>query len=344
MMRWADHSLLHLIALFPAILGIAMRLWWRRRRDVAEALGDPALVRRLTGTDLHAFPWKRAALLVPAAALLGTAAAGPRWGTARDADVPRRGDVVLVLDASNSMLVQDVAPNRLEREREIARRLVARLGGSRVGVVAFAGSAQPLTPLTDDFGAVHLYLDALGPDVVQQDGSSLYAALRSAVNLLDVPVAGTEARPGSIVVISDGEALEPMSMVQIALEQAVQRRIPVHTVGIGTAAGGPVPDVDPATGRRRGFKKDPETREEVVSRMTGTVLADIAQATGGTFHANPDTRAVEQLAVAASSGGAGNGRGATYADNRYEWLLGLALVLIALDALLDHARPERKAQ
>ncbi|HEX8392222.1 MAG TPA: VWA domain-containing protein, partial [Longimicrobium sp.] len=237
-MRWADHSLLHLIALFPAILGIALLLWWRRRRDVAAALGDPALVRRLTGTDLLAFPWRRAALLLPAAALLGIAAAGPRWGKSREPDQPRRGDVVLVLDASNSMLVEDVAPNRLERERQIARELMAQLGGSRLGLVAFAGSGQPLTPLTDDFAAVHLYLDALGPDVVQQDGSSLYSALRSAVNLLDVPVAGREPRPGSIVVLSDGEALEPMSMVQIALEQATQRRIAVHTVGIGTANGG----------------------------------------------------------------------------------------------------------
>lgn len=342
MIRWADHSLLHLIALFPAILVIALLLWWRRRRDVADALGDPALVRRLTGTDLHAFPFRRAALLVPAAALLGVAAAGPRWGTAREADTPRRGDVVLVLDASNSMLVEDMAPNRLERERTAARQLVARLAGSRVGVVAFAGSAQALTPLTDDFGAVHLYLDALGPDVVQQDGSSLYAALRTAINLLDVPVAGTEARPGSIVVVSDGEALEPASMVQLALEQAAERRIAVHTIGIGTAAGGPVPDVDPGTGRRRGYKRDPETGEEVVSRMTETVLADIAQATGGTFRANPDEGSAAGLATAAALGGAGNGKRATYADNRYEWFLGLALVLIALDAMLDHARPRQR--
>jgi Ca-activated chloride channel family protein len=334
--RWADPFLLHLIALFPAVLGVALLLWWRRRRDVADALGDAPLVRRLAGTELRAFPWRRALLLLPAAALLGVAAAGPRWGEARDPDEPRRGDVVLVLDASNSMLVEDVRPNRLERERAIARELVSRLGGSRVGVVAFAGGGQPLTPLTDDFGAIHTYLDALGPDVVRQDGSSLYAALRAAVNLLDVP--GTEPRPGSIVMITDGEALEPASMVRIALEQATRRRITVHTVGIGTAAGGRVPDVDLATGVRGGWKRDPETGADAVSRMTETMLLQISRETGGTFHVNPDTRAVRELAGVAASGGAGSAKGRSFADNRYEWFLGLALVLIALDSLNDHGR------
>ena len=77
---WADPFLLHLIALFPALLLAAVLLWWRRRREVAEALGDPVLVRRLAGTDLRRFPGGRAVLLVLAGALLGIAAAGPRWG------------------------------------------------------------------------------------------------------------------------------------------------------------------------------------------------------------------------------------------------------------------------
>jgi Ca-activated chloride channel family protein len=334
--RWADPFLLHLIPLFPALLAAALLLWWRRRRDVADALGDPALVRRLAGTDLRAFPRRRAALLIPAAALLGLAAAGPRWGEARAVGAPR-GDVVLVLDASNSMLVEDVRPNRLERQREIARALVRRLEGSRVGLVAFAGSGHVLTPLTDDFNALNLYLDALGPDIVHQTGSSLYSALAEAVNLLDVPGAGEN--PGSIVLITDGEALEPESMVGLSLERAVRRRVAIHTVGLGTPDGGPVPNVDPETGRRRGFKRDPETRETAVSRLERPLLAAIARTTGGTAQVMPDAQAVAALANAAASGGRGPGGGDSHPDNRYEWFLAVALALIAADALTEHRRP-----
>jgi Ca-activated chloride channel family protein len=150
---WADPFLLHLIALFPALLLAAVLLWWRRRREVAEALGDPVLVRRLAGTDLRRFPGGRAALLLLIGALLGVAAAGPRWGNPDGGGARGNGDVVLVLDASNSMLVEDVAPSRLARERVLARALVDRLAGSRVGLIAFGGSGHALSPLTSDASA-----------------------------------------------------------------------------------------------------------------------------------------------------------------------------------------------
>lgn len=335
-MTWADPFLLHLIALFPALMAIALVLWWRRRREVSDALGDPRLVARLTGEDLRAFPAYRAMLLIPAAALLGVAAAGPRWGSVSDDSTPRHGDVVLVLDASNSMLVNDVRPSRLERERAIARELVAALPGSRVGVVAFAGNGQVLTPLTEDATAVSLYLDALAPDVVHQGGSSLYAALHQAVTLLDVPGSGDQS--GSIVVISDGEALEPEEMVDLSLEQAREREIRIHTIGVGTEAGGRVPDTDPATGAQRGFKRDPETGQLAVSRLNPELLRRIARVTEGTYTESADAGSIRQVAALAAAGG--SGAGGINRPNRYAWFLMAALVLIALDALRER-RPVR---
>lgn len=333
--RWADPFLLHLIALFPALLLAALLLWWRRRRDVAEALGDPVLVRRLAGSDLRRFPGGRAALLLPAGALLGVAAAGPRWGAA-ESGAPGSGDVVLVLDASNSMLVQDVAPSRLERERAMARALVDRLAGSRVGLIAFGGSGHALSPLTSDASAVHLYLDALSPEIVNQGGTSLDSALRQALALLGG--AGEGPVGGSIVLVSDGEALEPAELVGASIGHARRLGVPVHTVGIGTAAGGQVPHVDPETGAREGVKREIDG-SPAVSRLDEATLRRIAQETGGTFRLMPDAPAVADLARAASTGGrATRGRGTALPDNRYEWFLGLALALIAMDALAERLR------
>lgn len=333
--RWADPFLLHLIALLPALLGVALLLWWRRRRDVAEALGDPALVSRLAGGDLRAFPLRRAALLLPAAALLGVAAAGPRWGGAA-APGGARGDVVLVLDASNSMLAEDVRPSRLGREREAARALVDRLAGSRVGLVAFGGSGHVLSPLTADGAALHLYLDALSPEIVNQSGTSLYSALRNALELLGP--AGPTGGPGSIVLVSDGEALDPPRLVDLSTEEARRRGVPIHTVGIGTAAGAPVPDHDELTGRRIGFKREP-TGAVAVSRLDAATLRRIAQETGGTYTAATDARSLAALAVAAARGGRATGRrGESLPDNRYAWPLALALLLIAADTLAERGR------
>jgi Ca-activated chloride channel family protein len=333
---WSDPFLLHLIALFPALLLAALLLWWRRRRQVAEALGDPALVRRLAGTDLRAFPVRRAALLLPAGALLGVAAAGPSWGDADGGGERGRGDVVLVLDASNSMLVEDVAPSRLARERVLARALVDRLAGSRVGLIAFGGSGHALSPLTSDGSAIHLYLDALSPEIVNQGGSSLDSALRQALALLGGPDEGPTG--GSIVLVSDGEALEPRELVAASIGHARRLGVPVHTVGIGTAAGGQVPDVDPETGRLRGFKREPDG-SVAVSRLDEATLRTIARQTGGTHRLMPDARGVAELArVAAQGGRAARGRSSSAPDNRYEWFLGLALALVALDAVAERGR------
>lgn len=335
---WADPFLLHLIALFPALLLAALLLWWRRRREVAEALGDPALVRRLAGTDLRAFPGRRAALLLPAGALLGVAAAGPRWGNA-DAGARGHGDVVLVLDASNSMLVEDVAPSRLARERTLARALVDRLAGSRVGLVAFGGSGHVLSPMTSDASAIHLYLDALSPEIVNQGGTSLDSALRQALALLGGPGEGPTG--GSIVLVSDGEALEPRELLAGSIDQARRLGVHVHTVGMGTAAGGPVPHVDPASGERRGFKHEPDG-STAVSRLDEATLHTIARQTGGTYRWMPDARGAAELArVAAQGGRAAGGRGTSLPENRYEWFLGLALALIAMDSLAERGRRRR---
>ena len=337
MIRWADPFLLHLIALFPALLLAALLLWRRRRRDAADALGDAELVERLGGRGLRRFPYRRAALLLPAGALLGLSAAGPRWGSSGPGAPPRHGDVVLVLDASNSMLVEDVLPNRLEREREAAGELLRRLRGSRVALVVFAGSGYVLSPLTSDFAALHLFVDALSPDIVHQSGSSLYAALRDAMTLLPASEAG--GSPGAIVLVSDGEALEPGTLLADELRRAARRGIAVHTVGIGTAAGGPVPEVDWGTGRRHGYKREMDGGVAVSRRVDGN-LTEIARLTGGTFTAQADARSLAALAAAAQRGGRSTAPEAASApDNRYEWFLALALLLLAADALSE--RPLR---
>ena len=329
--RLAHPELLHFIPLLPCIVGLAMLLYARRRRQAAEALGEAGLVRRLSAADLTAAPNRRIFLITVAALMIGIALVGPLWGYDAEAG-GGTADVVLVLDASNSMRVRDGAPDRLALEKRTARQLLARLDGARVGMTIFAGRGFPVSPVTTDFSALQLYLDELSPDVVTQGGTSLSDAITQSLGLLadtqgDVP-------SGALVVITDGDALEERDDVIRAAGEARRAGVPVSTVGVGTARGGPVPDVDPATGRQVGWKHEP-TGEVAVSRLGDALLREVAKRTGGVYANAADPGAASAVAAAARSAPMRARRTpGGVPGNRYEYFAALALLLLAVDALV----------
>jgi len=338
-MSFAHRELLILVLLLPALISILVVLYARRRQRVARALGDAGLIARLGAGDLARFPWARLWLLVSAAALLGVAAAGPHWGYRETRSEQRSRSVVLALDISRSMLAPDLSPNRLERERVLARRIVRALPTDRVGLVVFAGRAYVLAPLTSDHSALGLYIDALDPDIVSQGGSSLASAVRQAITLARGP---GQLRGAAIVLITDGEALEEEEDAVEIAERAAQNGIRIHTVGLGTTAGDRIPEIDPRSGRVIGYKRDPYG-DEVVTRLNEDLLKSIAQASGGNYYAATDAgaaaallrdlRSLEQTALGTTDQSTRN--------DRSVWFIAAALLLLALDILLARRRETR---
>ena len=165
-------------------------------------------------------------------------AAGPEWGR----EVVRRAssgsDVVLVLDISASMDTRDVAPSRLGEARREALAALDRLVGSRVGVVAFAGDASRLCPLTLDRSAARLTLESLSSASVSTPGTDLGRALRMAARVIPPGRRDEQA----IVLWTDGEDLERGA--RAALDELAVSGVRIFAVGVGTAAGGEVPVLD----------------------------------------------------------------------------------------------------
>jgi Ca-activated chloride channel homolog len=327
-----DHpALLWLALLLPVLVGLGVIGYARRRRRALRSLGDARMMARLGAGDLRAFPTRRFVLLLIAAAGLGVAAAGPRWGVISVADQSPSLNLVLALDVSKSMLARDAQPSRLDQERTLARRLLRELPSDRIGLVAFAGRAHTLSPMTVDHGALELYLDALDPGIVSYGGSSLSAALRQATDLATTP----ETRPGVIVLVSDGEALEDESAVLAAAQRAAEQGVVVHTVGVGTSEGAPVPELDPQTDTMTGYKRGPDG-EIVVSHLNEDLLRRVASRTGGRYfrlgRAGASDRLVSLLKGLDREEGATNRR--VERHTRYEWFAALALVLLLLDAVL----------
>lgn len=311
------------LAALPLLTVLGVWLHARRRRRVARALGDPALVRRLVGEDLEAVPWRRAVPVALAALALGVALAGARWAADPPAEAVGAGPVILVLDASSSMLVRDVEPDRLEQLRTAALAAVRALGERPVGLVVFAGRAYALSPPTADRGALELYLDALDPAIVTQTGSALAPALRQAVAL----ILRGEEEAGAVLLITDADALDGVEEIGVAAGIAGRAGIPIYALGAGTPAGGPVPDVDLTTGEVRGFKRD-AAGQVAISRLREERLQEVAEASGGAYAALRDPAAVAELLgrlAGAEGSGAGDGKG----GGRYRpWALAALLLLL----------------
>jgi len=339
-MTFARPDLLPLVLILPAALALLVGASARRRRSVAARLGDAGTVARLGGASLLRFPGVRLALLLGAGAAVALAAAGPRWGRRVVSGPSEALNLVLALDVSKSMLADDILPNRLEHERVLVRRLLRELAGDRFGLVAFAGRAYVLSPVTSDHGAIELYLDGLDPGIVSQGGTSLQSALLQATDL----ARGVNRVAGdlAIVLITDGEALEDESGVLQAAGRAAAAGVRVFAGGIGTAGGAAVPDVDPGSGTVIGYKRD-EEGTRVRSRLNEPLLRKIAERTDGAYLSMAGGDAVGWLAdrLGRLERGAVATERRTEPVDRFYALLLMALALLAMDVVLAHRSVQR---
>lgn len=265
------------------ILAIVLPLavWWARRlqsrRHAARLLrfAESTALSRLVHVD--PMPERRRTWrLVLAALLIGLALSGPRWGLARGPVSSRGIDMALVLDASLSMMAQDERPSRLERMKQEVRRLRAMSQADRIALIAFAGRSYILTPLTNDDGALELFLDNLDPSVVGQGGSSLSRAIAQGTEVL---LASDGSADRALVLMSDGEAFDDVGEVERVAQEAGSKGVSVVTVGFGTEEGATIPVRDGSVVRQ----KTNDEGNVVVTRYSPTLLEQVARSSNGTF-------------------------------------------------------------
>ena len=328
---YAAPTLALLVALFV--------LWsYRRRTRRLARLASTELLARLVPPPATRAPWIRALLQFGAVLCACVAFAGPRWGTEQTRERGSGVDMVLALDASLSMLATDARPNRLERMKEEARRLLALSTGDRVGLLAFAGRSYILTPLTVDRGALELFLDNLDPSVVGQAGSSLSRAIRQGTDLL---VATQTTSDRALVIMSDGEAFEQPEEVTAAAAHAAEVGVTVIAVGFGTEKGSTIP-VRTAQGIQP--KRD-EDGQIVTTRYTPELLKDAATAAHGVFiDAAATDKAVRiRGALSLLRRQARESESETARRARFQLFLIPALLLMLLDSVIATRRGRRRA-
>lgn len=186
-------------------------------------------------------------------------------------------EVIFLADVSDSMMAEDVRPNRLGQMKAELGRLIDLLGGNKIGLVAFAGSATLLSPLTSDPAALKMYIDSISPLSVSSQGTNLQSALESAEDAFNrggIEQSETSRVTRVIVIASDGEDHEPGALD--AAKKMAAKGIRIFTMAYGTEKGAAIPERD-SLGFLQGYKKDPQTKQPVLTTVKGTFLTTLAQ-------------------------------------------------------------------
>lgn len=245
---------------------------WRKRR--LNAVGDADLVSRLVNDASSFKPLLKFALMIFAFSAILLAIANPQIGSKLE-KVKREGiEIMLAVDISNSMLSDDIKPSRLDRTKQSIQQLIDKLENDRIGIVIFAGKSFLQLPLTSDYSSAKLLTSTLSPELITTQGTAIGAA----IDLCSESFSQSEKHNRTIILLTDGENHEDDALA--AAERAKEKGIVIHSVGMGSIDGGPIPieqnDV------RVGFRKDGDGNV-IITKLNSSALEQIASSTGGKF-------------------------------------------------------------
>jgi Ca-activated chloride channel family protein len=327
MYQFQNPQYFYLLLLLPLVvlLFLAYTTW---RKKAQKAFADAKLLQKIVPERSLNKPILKLVLSLVVITLLSMALVNPQVGTSLET-IKREGvDIVFAIDVSKSMLAEDIQPNRLERAKLTISRTLDNLVSDRVGIITYAGRAYPQLPITTDYGAARLFLKSVSTDLIPSQGTAMGEAIELATAYFD----DEDQKNRLLIILSDGEDHE--EGIEEAIALAKENNITIYCVGAGTARGGPIPVM--RNGYRVGYKKDNQGNV-VITQLNEELLAQIATATGGAYLNGKSTRTVvETLLDEILKMEKKEFETSLYADyeDQFQWLLGPALLLLILDALV----------
>ncbi|MBQ8702855.1 MAG: VWA domain-containing protein [Bacteroidales bacterium] len=325
------------------VVGLLGLAWgygeWRKRRRL-EQWADRGMFGRLIPDRSGWRPAVKMTLTLLGVSLLVVALANPLFGTRIEKGKRAGSDVAICLDLSNSMLAEDIQPNRLERSKRVVSNLLASFAGDRVSLVAFAGTSFIQMPLTADYGATKLFLDEMDCSMISEQGTAIGDAIEKAMLTLgygDEEREWVKNKNRAIIVISDGENHEDDAIG--AARTAAKEGVRVCTIGMGLPEGSPIPEVD-NRGRKNNYKRDREGNV-IMTHLNEQMLRDVASAGNGVYvragNVNSGLGDITSLIQGLDKEEYGEAQFAAY-ESRYMYPLLAGLVLLLVELLLFERR------
>ena len=318
----------YLLAIIPAMIVLFLLvLWWKKRTQ--RKFSNPDLLKKLAPNSSTFKSTLKLIMLSLGIAFLVISLVNPKMGS-KLKTVKREGvDVVFALDVSKSMLAEDIAPNRLEKAKQIITKIIDKLGSDRVGIIIYAGNSYPLLPITTDHAAANMFLQNANPDMVSSQGTAINEALELAKTYYN----NDEQTNRFLIIISDGEDHQEETK-QVALNLA-NEGVKIYTVGVGnTEKGGPIPMR--LNGSMIGYKKD-NKGETVITRRMPEVLQGIADAANGIYlDGNVTENPVKQISDIITNAQKSEFETKQFSDykDQFQWFLAIAILFLLLDVFL----------
>lgn len=313
--------------IIPVMLMVFLwTFFWKKR--IQKSFGSAVVLKRLS-PDLSFFKSSlKFIILCLAVGFLVIGLINPKIGTKLET-IKREGvDIVFAIDVSKSMLAEDVAPNRLEKSKQLVTQIINNLASDRVGIIAYAGKAFPQLPITTDYASAKMFLQSMNTDMLSSQGTAINEAIELSRNYFD----DEEQTNRVLIIISDGEDHNDLS-VEVA-EAASEEGIKIYTIGVGSEKGGPIPLK--RNGVVMSYKKD-QNNETVITKLNEETLRLIAnEAKGGYINGSQTADVVEQIRAVLSAMDKKEFEAKEFAEykDQFQWFLGIGLFFLILDVLL----------
>ena len=315
------------LGIIPIVLLIFLLLqFWKYRTQ--KKFANKSMFKKLSPNTSLFKSVLKVVILCLAVACLAIALVNPKIGTKLET-VKREGvDIVFAVDVSKSMLAEDVAPNRLEKAKQLVTQIINNLGSDRVGIIAYAGKAFPQLPITTDYASAKMFLQSMNTDMMSSQGT----AINEAINLAKTYYDDDGQTNRVLIIISDGEDHSNVS-ANVA-EEAAEEGIRIYTIGVGDAKGGPIPE------KRNGiilnYKKD-NNGETVITRLDEATLKTIAEEANGVYiNGNRTSVVVDEIRDILNKMDKTEFEAKQFADfeSQFQWFLGAGLFLLFIDIFL----------
>lgn len=263
----------YLLLVIPLLTMVFLYLlYWKRKKQ--REFGDLKLIEALSPEKSTFKPILKFILISLGLICLIFGLVNPKIGTKLET-VKREGiDIVFAVDVSKSMLAEDVAPNRLEKSKQLVSQIINQLGSDRIGIIAYSGSAFPVLPITSDYSVAKMFLQTMNPGIVSSQGTSIDEAINLASTFIDKK----DKTNKLLIIISDGE--DHSDNAENAAEEAKKLGLKIITIGVGTEKGGPIPLK--RNGVVESFQRD-QNNNVVITKRNSEVLKIIAKSTKGGY-------------------------------------------------------------
>ncbi|WP_200799206.1 vWA domain-containing protein [Tenacibaculum agarivorans] len=314
----------YLFSIIPVmVLIFLLVLWWKKKTQNKFITGE--LLARLAPNSSTFKSVLKFVFLLLGLSFLIVALVNPKMGTKLQT-VKREGvDVIFALDVSKSMLAKDIAPNRLEKSKQIISKIVDKLGSDRVGIIIYAGNAYPLLPITTDHAAAKMFLQNANPDMVSSQGT----AINEALDLARTYYNNEEQTNKYLIIISDGEDHQEETKQKV--QDISNEGVKVYTIGVGTEKGGPIPIE--LNGGNIGYKKNRQG-ETVITQRKPEILQEIASGSNGEYIDGNKTelpvKAIEKVITNAQKSEFETKQFSDYKD-QFQWFVGIGILFLLID-------------